>query len=47
MAVKSGHGKSPHLSPDTLAGLQERLQQPSGFKSYGQKVAKASKNISL
>jgi transposase len=33
LAVKKAPGKSPHLSPEALAGLQERLQQPPGFKS--------------
>ena len=38
LVVKSAPGKSPHLSPEALAGLQERLEQPPGFKSYGEIV---------
>ena len=38
LAVKKAPGKSPHLSPEALGGLQERLQQPPGFKSYGEIV---------
>ena len=38
LTLKSAPGKSPHLSADALAGLQERLQQGSGFKSYGEIV---------
>ena len=38
LAVKSAPGKSPHLSEDAIAGLQKRLEQPPGFKSYGEIV---------
>lgn len=38
LALLSAPGKSPHLSPEALAGLQERLRQPPGFKSYGEIV---------
>jgi transposase len=34
LTMKSTPGKSPHLNSEALAGLQERLQQPPGFKSY-------------
>jgi transposase len=38
LALKSAPGKSPHLSSEALARLQERLRQPPGFKSYGEIV---------
>ncbi|CBN54522.1 MULTISPECIES: helix-turn-helix domain-containing protein [Kamptonema] len=38
LAIKSAPGKSRHLSPDAIAGLQERLKQEPGFKSYGEIV---------
>jgi transposase len=38
LAIKSAPGKAPHLSPEALARLQERLEQPPGFKSYGEIV---------
>jgi transposase len=34
LTIKSAPGKSPHLNSEVLAGLQERLEQPPGFKSY-------------
>jgi len=38
LALKSAPGKSPHLSLEVIAGLQQRLEQPPGFKSYGEIV---------
>lgn len=38
LVVKSAPGKLPHLSPEAIAGLQERLEQAPGFKSYGEIV---------
>jgi transposase len=38
LTVKNAPGKSPHLSEDAIAGLQKRLEQPPGFKSYGEIV---------
>ena len=38
LTVKSAPGKLPHLSEDAIAGLQQRLEQPPGFKSYGEIV---------
>jgi transposase len=38
LALKSAAGKSPHLSLEVIAGLQKRLEQPPGFKSYGEIV---------
>jgi len=38
LALKSAPGKSPHLSLEVIAGLQKRLEQPPGFKSYGEIV---------
>jgi transposase len=33
---KSAPGKSPEIEGEVLLRLQQRLQQPEGFKSYGQ-----------
>lgn len=35
LTIKKAPGKSPHLSSEALAGLQERLEKGPGFKSYG------------
>ncbi|WP_445242749.1 helix-turn-helix domain-containing protein [Microcoleus sp. S28C3] len=32
LALKSAPGKLPHLSPEALAGLQKRLEQPRLFQ---------------
>lgn len=34
LAIKSTPRKSRHLTPQAITGLQERLQQRPGFKSY-------------
>jgi hypothetical protein len=47
LTVKSAPGKLPHLSPEAIAGLQERLEQPSGFKSYGEIVGLLNQTYQL
>lgn len=38
LEVKTAPGQAPHLTPEALAGLKERLEQGPGFKSYGEIV---------
>ena len=36
LEVKNPPGKASKISPEILAGLQARLSEPIGFKSYGE-----------
>lgn len=38
LEVKTAPGQAPHLTPEALAGLKERLEKGSAFKSYGEIV---------
>ena len=38
LEVKTAPGQAPHLKPEALSGLKERLEQGAGFKSYGEIV---------
>ena len=38
LEVKTAPGQAPHLTPQALAGLKERLYKGAGFKSYGEIV---------
>jgi transposase len=36
--VKTAPGQAPHITPEALTALKERLEQGAGFKSYGEIV---------
>lgn len=38
LEVKTAPGQAPHLTKEALAGLKERLEQGTAFKSYGEIV---------
>ena len=38
LEVKTAPGKAPHMTPEALAGLKERLYKGIAFKSYGEIV---------
>jgi transposase len=38
LEVKTAPGQTPQITPEALAGLQERLNSESGFSSYGEIV---------
>lgn len=39
LEVKTAPGQTPRISPEALAGLQQRLASETGFSSYGEIVA--------